>query len=175
MASKPQTPGAAFEAATAKQLGVLAKQISNFVWRPLCEPARQIKNRKTGEMQFVRTRETHPGDFEACIPPDGHAWFLECKSTAEKRLTVGERGLKPTQLALLLAWADAGALAGVLWECRHEIAPHVWWIGSEHLREWSEGRFGRRSQSFSWEWANVNALCLGAPWRWDLAKVLENY
>jgi len=171
MPRKTLTPGAAFEAATAKQLAVLATQIPDFAWRPLREPARQVTDRRTGKARFVRpARERHPGDFEACIPPDGRALFIECKSTAAPRLAIGERGLKLSQLTLLIKWAGAGAKAGVLWQCRDERAPYVWWLDARLLVV----EFARDKKSITAPWADEHALLLGTAWRWSLLRVWED-
>lgn len=45
----------------------------------------------------------------------GRAIHLECKSTMEPRLPLGDGGLKDTQVVALNEWEDAGAIVGVLW------------------------------------------------------------
>lgn len=84
-------------------------------------------------------------DFLGVRTKDGRAIMIEAKSTGHERLPFGTKksGITAKQIEAMRLWFWAGAIVGILWECRP--LKKIYWIDYQRLRTLLEGGLKRKS------------------------------
>lgn len=138
---KGATPGQDFERKLTKAFEWFESQ-RLFVFRKVDPPTRVL--RFGGKASVVHAKSQFL-DFLGVRVKDGRAMMIEAKSTSENRLPINTKksGVTLKQVEAMRLWYWAGAITGILWDCRPQ--KRVYWISYQQIRQWTAQAPTRKS------------------------------
>lgn len=174
MRSNQANDGKDFEA----EIKLCAAEYQFRGWLRLKKVDPPVRTLGGGEFRRVIFLQNPWLDFSGCwTERGGRALFIECKSTAEDKLSIGHKGgsgVTPDQISSMINWRLAGAVAFALWRCPSGVALLSARFLSDVVRR---ATAGNGTRTLHWADARVRVAPGANPAKvpWDFLPVMREH